>query len=214
MQYAISETSPEPSRGRKGALAAKNETVLAKRCRAGHPIITKRLLRAVLCATLIAGPQFASDSSEPSLEYRVKAAFLLNFTRFIDWPQTDIPTTAPFTVCILGSNPFGGTLEQTVEGENVNGRKMVVRRVRRDEANSCQMIYVDRSEKDVSAFLRSLGKGILTVGEGDAFLRQGGMIAFVIDNRHVRFDVSQAAASNADIRISSRLLNVARFVER
>ncbi len=92
---------------------------------------------------------------------------------------------------------------------------MVVQRVRRAPApKACQVLFVSRTEKDVSRILNGLGPGILTVGEGAGFLREGGIIAFVLESRRVRFDINQAAASNAALTMSSRLLSVAKSVEK
>jgi hypothetical protein len=164
-----------------------------------------------LCAQQSALP----PSGQPSLEYQVKAAFLLNFTRFIEWPAAEPPAAgAPFTICILGDDPFGVALDQTMEGESANGRKIVIQRSRREVGKTCQILYVDRAEKGITELLTGVGRGVLTVGEGESFLREGGMIAFVVENRRVRFNVNLAAARNASLNISSKLLNVAKVVER
>jgi hypothetical protein len=152
--------------------------------------------------------------SEQSLEYQVKAAFLLNFTKFVEWPAAAMPPDKPFSICILGSDPFDGALDQIVAGESVNGRKVVVEKIHPPQANSCQIVFVSRSEKDVRTFLSSLQPGILTVGEEDAFLRDGGQIAFVVEKRRVRFDINHKAATLAGLKLSSKLLSVARSVER
>jgi hypothetical protein len=156
----------------------------------------------------------AAADKQPSLEYQVKAAFLLNFTKFIEWPPSALPPNAPFSICILGGDPFGGALDRIVEGETVNGRKLAVERIQRQQSHSCQIVFVDRSQKDMSKVLTGFGRGVLTVGEGIDFIRDGGMIAFVIENRRVRFDVNMPAAANVGLRISSKLLNVARSVEK
>jgi hypothetical protein len=150
-------------------------------------------------------------SGEQLTEYQVKAAFLLNFTRFVEWPEPE-NRNSPFLICIVGDDPFGSSLDLIVQGETVNGRKIVVSRVRREAPASCALIYVSASEKNVRETLAAAGPGVLTVGEGDGFLDEGGMIAFVIDNRHVRFNVDPAAAQKAGLKISSKLLNVARSV--
>ena len=154
--------------------------------------------------------------AEPKLEYEVKAAFLLNFTKFVEWPAAAFEKPdSPLTVCILGDDPFGRTLDQLVEGERVNGRKLAVERIRRHpRPKSCQVLFVARSEKEVPAILSEIGPGVLTVGDREGFLREGGIIAFVIEGRHVRFDINQRAASGASLTISSRLLNVARSVQK
>jgi hypothetical protein len=152
---------------------------------------------------------------EAPREYEVKAAFLLNFTKFIDWPATASGgADTPFSICILGDDPFGAALDRMVEGESVNGRKLVIERSGSPPPESCQVLFASGSEKDFSKVLAGLGPGVLTVGEGDRFLRDGGMIAFVVEHRRVRFDINQAAASKAELKISSKLLSVARTVEK
>jgi hypothetical protein len=148
----------------------------------------------------------------PPLEYQVKAAFLLNFTKFIDWPQSE--ASSPFGICIVGDDPFGLVLDQMVEGETFQGRKLAVQRVRRPPPSSCQLVFAGKSEKDIDGLLSSLGPGVLTVGEGNGFLRAGGMIGFVIDKGKVRFDINNSASARAGLRLSSKLLSVARSVEK
>ena len=150
----------------------------------------------------------------PPLEYQVKAAFLLNFTKFVEWPVSAFADDrAPLTICILGDDPFGGMLDQMVQGEVVTGRRVAVQRIHGvPEAKTCQVLYVGQNAREARQVLAGLGPGVLTVGEGENFLRDGGIIAFVIDNRRVRFDVNQGVASDAGLTLSSRLLNVARSV--
>jgi YfiR/HmsC-like len=158
----------------------------------------------------------AAADSTPPLEYQVKAAFLLNFTKFVEWPQTESSSSQPFSICLVGDDPFQGALERTVEGETVNGRKLSVQRLSSAQAipPTCQIVFAGAQEKGFSRALTTLGSGILTVGEGDHFLKEGGMIAFVLENRRVRFDVNQHAAVAAGLKVSSKLLNVARSVEK
>jgi hypothetical protein len=177
-----------------------------------HPRVSAPWLRTVLAVYLIAGVVSAEDLALP--EYSVKAAFLLNFTKFIAWPALPAFQERPFHICVLGEDPFNGVLERIAEGESVNGRRLAAIRIRREEAQHCRVVFVAPSERDVARTLTSFGPGVLTVGEGSQFLREGGMIAFVIENRRVRFDVNLGAASRAGLQISSRLLSVARSVER
>ncbi len=154
-------------------------------------------------------------ANQASLEYQVKAAFLLNFTKFVEWPAGNpARADAPFTICVLGEDPFGTALNQMIEGETVNGRRLAVMRGRRELLKTCQILYINGSEKGVPEILDAAGRGVLTVGEGENFLRDGGMIAFVIENRRVRFMVNLAAARNAALKLSSKLLNVASTVEK
>jgi hypothetical protein len=155
-------------------------------------------------------------SAQQPLEYQVKAAFLLNFTKFVEWPPSAFNAPdAPLVLCILGEDPFGAALDQVVAGEVVNGRKVAVERIKRAPApQSCQVLFVSGAGKDAAKILSDLGPGVLTVGEGADFLRGGGMIAFVIENRRVRFDIHQAVAEKAGLALSSRLLSVARSVDK
>ncbi len=159
---------------------------------------------------------FLCQAAEESLEYSVKAAFLFNFTKYIEWPpEAFARPDAPLEICVFGSDPFGETLDQTVAGESVNGHKVVVHRVSRSPVpKSCHVVFFGAVEKGDHNVLPELGRGVLTVGEGEPFLGEGGMIAFVIENRRVRFAINQTAAAGAGLRLSSQLLKVAKSVER
>ena len=170
-------------------------------------------LGAAVCASLLA-PQ--RGAAEAVLEYEVKAAFLLNFTKFIEWPASAFADpTSPLTICVLGRDPFGRALDDVVAGEQVGGHKLAVRRISQSpEPRACQAVFIANLEGETRGILGSLGRGVLTVGEGDGFIRDGGMIALVIENRRVRFDIHQSAAEAAGLKLSSRLLSVARSVEK
>ena len=173
------------------------------------------LYKPAILICLVLGPH-ALRAADQSLEYRVKAAFLLNFTKFIEWPPAAFgQPDSPISICILGEDPFGPALDQTVTGEVVNGRRVIVQRIKRAPSpGSCQVLFISRSERDVAAVLTGLGPGVLSIGEGEGFIHNGGMIGFVIENRRVRFGINEAAAENAGIKLSSKLLNVAATVER
>ena len=175
--------------------------------------LTCLALGAAVCGAL-AAPQ--RGGAEAVLDYEVKAAFLLNFTKFTDWPASAFADTgAPLTICILGRDPFGRALDDVLQGEDVSGHKLAARRIgQAPEPRACQVLYIGAGEKDTRAILSGLGSGVLTVGDGDAFLREGGMIAFVLENRRVRFNIRPSVAEAAGLKLSSRLLSVARSVEK
>lgn len=158
----------------------------------------------------------APQTTDSALEYQVKAAFLLNFTKFIDWPPNAFASAeSPITVCILGKDPFGRALDDILQGESVNLRRLAVLRINKaPEPRMCQVLFLESGQKDAPEVLSRLGPGVLTVGEGDRFLREGGMIALIVDGHRIRFDVNQAAAANAGLQLSARLLGVARSVEK
>jgi uncharacterized protein DUF4154 len=152
----------------------------------------------------------ANNGEYISIEYRVKAAFLLNFARFADWPKPADASSSPLVICVLGNDPFGKSLTETVAGETVDSRPVEVRRTAPSSTSNCDITF----SSDPEASPPQPRPGLLTVGEGPAFLRKGGAIAFVVESRRVRFDINQKAVSLAGIKVSSRLMRVARSVER
>lgn len=179
-------------------------------------LLNGKLCIAVYLSWLTATPFPPIPAPVAETEYSVKAAFLLNFTRFIQWPASAFESPqSPIRLCILGDDPFDGVLDRVVEDESVGGRRLEIVRLRKPPGpKACQMLFVSAAEKDVRRTLSGLGPGILTVGESPAFLDDGGMIAFVLENRRVRFDIRQSAAVAAGLSISSRMLSVARSVHK
>jgi hypothetical protein len=178
----------------------------------------RQIRRVAPCLVFLLGLVLipASLVADESLEYQVKAAFLLNFTKFVEWPASAFEAAdSPIAICILGEDPFGTALDQIVAGEMVDGRKLTIQRLKRAPApKSCQVLFVSSAGQEVPKIEPGLGAGVLTVGEGESFLRDGGMIAFVIENRRVRFSINQAAAEKAGLKLSSKLLSVAKSVEK
>jgi YfiR/HmsC-like len=180
-----------------------------------------------LLACSLSVPQFGAQPADDPLEYRIKAAFLLNFTKFIDWPEESFTEpSAPIALCIMGDAPMRATLNQLAVGELVKGRKIAVRSLNETAAPKyCQILFFTAVEKDTRPLsgvlpgqlpgsLNAAGPGVLTVGEGEGFIRDGGMIAFVIENNRVRFEINQTAAENAGLKLSSKLLSVAKAIIR
>jgi YfiR/HmsC-like len=170
----------------------------------------------LLAGLLLSASYTLRAADEQPLEYQVKAAFLLNFTKFVEWPATAFADEhSPLAICILGEDPFGNTLTEMVKGEGVNGHEIVVQRIRRAPApKACQVLFIGRAEREAARILSALGTGVLSVGEGEKFLQDGGIVAFVVEDRRVRFDIDQSAAAKAMLTISSRLMNVARSVQK
>jgi hypothetical protein len=154
---------------------------------------------------------FAQTASK---EYQVKAALLLNFVEFIQWPQSVFPDAqSPITIGVLGDDPFGSALEQTFQDESVEGRKVVIKRSKQlADLKTCHLLFICRSEKDrLGDILESLNDtSVVTVGDMDDFARRGGIINFYIDNNKIRFEIN--AAEPRGIKISSQLLKRARIV--
>ena len=154
----------------------------------------------------------AMSQDDPSLEYQVKAAYLLNFTRYVEWPALAASPEAPLEICIMGEDPFGKALEQVVHGRRSQGRPVVLRRVHTEQgARSCHLVFLtDPSWNGRNDLVASLTRrGILTVGDSDQFVRSGGVIGFVISNETVRFVVNINAMERSGLKISSRMLSLA-----
>jgi len=144
-------------------------------------------------------------------EYEVKAAFLYNFTRFVSWPETGNSTRAPVVIGILGHNPFGDALETAIRGKTVDNRPLTIRYSRElRDLTDAHVIFITRSESDqIPQILAAFrGRPVLTVAETPHFTSQGGMVRFYLQDRRVAFEINPAAAEEAGLRISSRLLNV------
>jgi hypothetical protein len=160
---------------------------------------------------LAAGSSRAQDAT-PS-EYQLKAAFLFNFAKFVEWPpDSSGESTAPFVIGILGSSPFGDDLQQTIQGKSINNRPLITREVHSlTEATNCQILFISTSErKRLPEIFKTLGDAhVLTVGENDQFIRAGGMINFVMEEQKIRFQINNDAAKRVGLKISSKLLGLA-----
>ena len=172
--------------------------------RAGAPVLLLALLLAAPCAA-------AAQTAE---EYAVKAAFLYNFAKFVDWPAAAFPDPNLLKICVLGNDPFGGSLE-TVAGEQVAGHKLqVVRMDSTSKLAGCQILFISRSERGrIEQILAAVkGSPVLTVGDTQKFADDGVIINFILEGSKVRFEINTESADRAGIRISSKLLQLARRI--
>lgn len=171
------------------------------------------LRRAVACALLSASLSAQVQDATPT-EYQVKAAFLYNFGRFVEWPPQPRPPSA-FTICVLGKDPFGPVLDELIKDKSIQGMKPVARRLERvEDAGDCRILFISSSEDarlpHILATLR--GRSVLTVGEAERFAHRGGMINFRLEGSKVRFEINPDAAEQAGLTISSQLLKLARII--
>jgi len=158
-----------------------------------------------------------APAAEPIVdEYQVKAAFLFNFAKFVEWPtEAFSDPNAPLVITVFGEDPFNGSLE-AVKGKLVNNRKLTIRRVKdiQDIGKSNVLFVSPSAKKDLARILETLqGQSVLTVGEDGVFTQCGGIINFVKEDNRVRFEVNVSAAERAGLKISSRLLALARIVK-
>jgi len=168
---------------------------------------------AILYA-LFPGVVRAQNSAD---EYELKAAMLYNMMQFVEWPPSAYPDPqAPSLLCVLGWDPFGTSLSSLVSKKTVNGRPVQLLHFQNsDGVRACHVLYVSSSErKNVVQILSSLrGSAVLTVGDMAQFAARGGIVQFALEEKQVRLDINLNAASRADLKISSRLLLLARIVK-
>jgi YfiR/HmsC-like len=157
-------------------------------------------------------------SAQPELdEYQVKAAFLYNFTKFVEWPPQAFDVAAtPIIVCVVGETPIYALLESAVVDKTAGKRSLAVRKVSEaQQATGCHILFIARADrKRIPAVLAAITPwGILTVGETPEFVAEGGVVNFKLENGRVRFEISVDAARREKLRISSKLLNLAEIVK-
>jgi hypothetical protein len=169
------------------------------------PVVVALMLAPVLGRPVVVAP-----------EYKVKAAFLYNFLKFVEWPAGAQQPPGPLRVCVVGEDPFGPFLPEALAGKTVQDRPVEIRHLEnKSELPGCHVAFTASSEaRELSQLLASPGaESVLTVGETDAFARGGGMITFRMEQNRVRFEINREAAERAGLRISSQLLKLATQVQ-
>lgn len=187
--------------------------VCAIRLRAYPP----SLLCAYFLAALMLAPAAGAQPASHPTEYQVEAAYLFNFGKFVTWPPDISSKRKSFDLCVLGPDPFGPVLVQTVRGETLNGQPVMTRHIASSaESAGCAIVFISSSQgRRLNVLLPALAKQhILTVSDIPHFVDRGGEIGFVVEAGHVRFEVNQSAAEDAGLSLSSELLKVAITVRK
>jgi hypothetical protein len=171
-------------------------------------------IAVVALSTLVPYTAGSAQTLAPS-EYHLKAVFLFNFAKFVEWPADGaVNNTGPIVIGVLGDDPFGEDLDRVIMGKTVNNRPLATRRYRSiQDVEGCHILFVSESEKKnlPVIFKQTRNSGILTVGDTENFTQQGGMINFVLEDNKVRFEINVAAALQENLKISSQLLKLARI---
>ncbi len=170
--------------------------------------------------------------SQQNLEYTIKAAFLFNFVKFVDWPAAKEPNNLPITIGIIGKDPFG-TAFDSVKDKQVKGRKAVIKSFKSykdleatgtsnntesadtiESLKNCHLLFICSSEKEKLAEIIALAQknSILTVGDRPDFLESGGIINFLTEDNKVRFEINLIASKKVSLTIRSQLLRLAKKV--
>ncbi len=176
----------------------------------GHSIWI-HFIRGVLIAIFM--PLTLAIFGAQTAEYQIKAVFIYNFAQFVDWSPRSFPDAqAPFVIGVLGDDPFGSYLDETIRGEKINGRDLIVQRFRHAaDVRNCQVLFISRSEsdrldQDLAVFR---GRSILTVSDIEDFTARGGMIRLATERGRVHVHIKLDAVRSANLTISSKLLHVA-----
>lgn len=178
--------------------------------RAGAALIVSHCaLTALSAATPAPSPQAVS-------EYKVKAAFLFNFAKFVEWPEQDDDGDS-VTIGVVGLDPFGESLDQVVRDKTVGTKHIAIRRFAGvEQMEPCHILFISPSESSrLDEILKALdGTATLTVGEDEGFVTKGGIIRFFTHESRIRFEINLDAAEYEGLQLSSKLLQVARTVGR
>jgi hypothetical protein len=188
-------------------------------------LIKRRVRAAIAILPILLGAiALNAQNTSGSAEYLIKAGFIYNFANLVQWPSSSFAQPdSPIVIVILGEDHFGTTLDRALDGKKVNARSFVIKRAKSiselqrtlGPQKDCQILYVSSSEmphlSDAIQMLR--GVPVLTIGETPGFARNGGIINLILEDNKVRFEVNVAAAKEADLNISSRLLALARIVQ-
>jgi hypothetical protein len=164
---------------------------------------------------LVFGILLSASQPTDSREYQIKAAFLFNFTQFVEWPVDAFPEEGtPLVIGILGEDPFDNYLKETVSGEKINGHPLVIQHYKNiDDVKTCHILFINQAEinKPGQGVINLKGKYILTVSDGNDFIKQGGMIRFITKNNKIQIQINPDAAKEVNLIISSKLLRIAEI---
>jgi hypothetical protein len=167
----------------------------------------------LLLFLILPGNLSANSTAE---EYSVKAAFLFHFAQFVEWPpETFKDAGTPLVYCTIGEDPFHGALDASLSGKMIGARPFQVRHVKQtNELQGCHVVFIGEKEKKLlPAVLELLKRNpILIVGESEHFVQDGGTIGFYLEENKIRFEINLEAAEKAKLKISSRLLTLAKTV--
>jgi hypothetical protein len=174
-----------------------------------------RLIRAALSFILFTGWVCPGQSGGVA-EYDVKATFLYDFAKFVDWPKTAVGSDqSPFVLCVVGADPFGAMLDSTVRGQRIDRHEISIRRVSSSgDLTGCRIAFISRSEsKHLPAILDGLkGSSTLVVGDSQDFAKRGGGIQLYLEDNAVRFSINIDSVRRAHLAISSNVLALATIV--
>jgi hypothetical protein len=184
-------------------------------------LIFRRERNALLCffaGVILLLTGFISAQEKPasnSTEYQLKAVFLYNFTRFIDWPENAFHSVdAPFVIGIVGDNPFGNYLQEVVNNDSVGLHPIIIKYFSKPEkVADCHLLFINSNDPEQIKSVLNItsGKSILTVNDTPNFSRWGGHVQFYNQQNRIKLQINASATKDAHLTVSSKLLNLARI---
>jgi hypothetical protein len=177
------------------------------------------LIIALVIGPIALAPGLHAQSADESAEYLIKAGFIYNFAKFVEWPAGAYTLPgSPIVIAVVGNDEFGATLERVTNNKKVESRGFVIRRLKdiKDlQVKDYSIVFIAESKKSqYDAVIQALkGSSVLTIAEAPGFAQRGGMINFTLENNNVRFEVNVEAAKQAGLNISSRLLSLSKIVQ-
>ena len=197
------------------------ENLILLRQGGARTILSTARFRSLLLvfASVLFGVQTVSSVDSPvSREFQIKAAFLYNFTKFVEWPAGKFQeTNSPLIIGVAGSSPMTAAIEAIVKDRQINGRPIVVKAVQtREAAQATHLLFIPSSEDSRLESLLPSGaaSGVLTVGESEKFASDGGMIHFITEGGKLRFEINMGIVEQAGLQISAQLQKLAKAVRR
>ncbi len=174
------------------------------------------LVMILIFCTAVSGASTTYAQQSIYREYDIKAAYLFNFAKFVEWPSAVFAdTSSPLILCILGKDPFNASLD-SIKGKTVRKRELFIKRVTRiEDINECHMLFISKSEeKHLSEIFKKINDmHILTVADLEGFAHRGGMINLITVRNKVHFEINVDAARRAELKISSKLLKLSKIVK-
>lgn len=159
----------------------------------------------------------AARAQESVREAQVKAAFVFNFIQFVEWPaEAFADEQSPILVGIVGADPFKGALDEAIKGKTINKRHLVLRRFSGPgDLQGCHLLVISPAEQNHLPAIREKlrSSSTLLVGEPEPFLRSGGMIRLFTEENKIRFEINIKAAEQAKLKLSAKLLKLARIYQ-
>lgn len=166
---------------------------------------------------VVYGALFFSAQTSTTREYQIKAAFVFNFTQFVEWPAQSFSTPqSPAVIGIIGKDPFGNYLEETIAGETINKHPLVIQHFNTvEEVTNCHILFVNINDKaKLQSIIEKLkGKSILTISDNNSFTKLGGMIRLYTRDDKINIQVNLEETKAGNLTISSKLLKLAEIVK-